>query len=71
MATARTEWHEATPNQVKRLIARFYELIESKAEDVGPVLASEVFTPTGIMQAGEQKFEGTERKLPLFMWHHV
>jgi hypothetical protein len=61
MATESTEWPSpAFPASIKNLISRFYELIESQAEDVGPRLATEVFTPGGIMQSGPQKFSGSD-----------
>lgn len=61
MATTETAWPSAEfPADVKALLDRFFALVESQDENVGSILADEVFTPTGMTQSGLQKFEGRE-----------
>jgi len=48
--------------RTKDLIARFYELIDSKSSDAGPRLASEVFTKSAYFGGGTGTFQGYERK---------
>jgi hypothetical protein len=61
MATANTQWPSPTfPESTKALLAKLFDLIESKEPDVGQRLATEVFTPTGMTQSGLQKFSGTK-----------
>jgi hypothetical protein len=61
MATATTQYPSPSfPSPIKDLIALFYTLIESHADNVGLRLADEVFTANGIMQSGTQRFSGRE-----------
>jgi hypothetical protein len=60
-STADTEWPSPNfPENVKSLIGHFFELVESKDEDVGHRLATEVFTPDGFTQSGIQRFSGSK-----------
>jgi hypothetical protein len=50
---------------IQSLIASFYELADTKAPDAGPLLAREVFAPTGKLVASTGTFNGTEGEVEI------
>jgi hypothetical protein len=50
---------------IQSLIASFYELADNKAPDAGPLLAREVFAPTGKLVASTGTFNGTEGEVEI------
>lgn len=58
------EWPRGTdtPEPVKRLIDRFYNLLDDDSSAVGNILADEIFTPDGVAYFGGQPFKGADGK---------
>jgi hypothetical protein len=47
---AKAEWPDMpVPNAVKRLIDRFLDIMDHNTEDAGDKLATEIFTPDGVL----------------------
>lgn len=60
--TDSAEWPKGTdvPDPVKRLIDRFYNLLDDDSPAVGSILADEIFTPDGVAYFGGQPSKGTD-----------
>lgn len=60
--TDSTEWPRGTdiPEPVKRLIDRFYNLLDDDRPAVGNSLADEIFTPDGVAYFGGQPSKGKD-----------
>ncbi|KAJ0121873.1 Type II inositol 1,4,5-trisphosphate 5-phosphatase [Diaporthe amygdali] len=60
--TDSVEWPRGTyiPEPVKRLIDRFYNLLDDDDSGVGSILADEIFTLDGVAYFGGQPFKGTD-----------
>ena len=57
------EWPTTSvPGPIKKLIARFYELVDSEAPDCSDILATEVFVPDGKFVINKREMMGTERR---------
>jgi hypothetical protein len=63
-ATDECIWPESpVPEEVKSLLADFFRLADTNAEDSGRQMAERVFTPDGIIQT-TQRAQGAERERP-------
>lgn len=56
------EWpSQPIPEPVKRLVARFYSLVDSTASNAGQELADTVFTRDGEFVVNKRSMKGSER----------
>ncbi|KAM0367742.1 hypothetical protein ACHAPY_011698, partial [Fusarium culmorum] len=56
-----TVWPDhPVPDSVKKLIHRFFNLLDTQDSNVGDILADEIFAPDGQAQFGGHVFVGTE-----------
>lgn len=59
--TQNTAWLSDDISQdVKDLVARFYELADSKSDDAGQLMASEVFSPDAVLIGPSGTFRGSK-----------
>lgn len=60
--TDSAEWPRGTitPEPVKRLIDRFYSLLDDDSPTAGNILADEIFTPDGVAYFGGQPSKGKD-----------
>ncbi|KAF4493697.1 snoaL-like domain containing protein [Fusarium agapanthi] len=57
--TENTIWlSDKTSQSVKDTITRFYQLADSKQADAGPLMATEVFSPDGVLHSPNGTFTG-------------
>lgn len=67
--TQSTTWFSDDISQdVKDLIARFYELADSKIDNAGHLMATEVFPADGVLISPNGTFRGSEGKDSLFIF---
>ncbi|KAL2061485.1 hypothetical protein VTL71DRAFT_6862 [Oculimacula yallundae] len=60
--TISTDWPSfPVPDDVKQLIDKFFNLLDSQEANVGDTLADDVFAPDAIATFGPHVFEGTEK----------
>jgi hypothetical protein len=65
--TQTTTWlSDDISHNVKNLIARFYELADSKAADAGRLMATDVFSTDGVFVSPSGTFRGFEGSDSLF-----
>ncbi|KAE8359561.1 hypothetical protein BDV27DRAFT_149472 [Aspergillus caelatus] len=50
--------------EVKQLIYRFFALVDTNSQEVGPVLADEIFTQDGVLITANAIFQGAASKTP-------
>jgi hypothetical protein len=56
---AKTEWPDTPiPDAVKRLIDRFLDIMDHNTEDAGDKLATEIFTPDGVLSTSSAVARG-------------
>ena len=64
MALQETEWPSSipVPSPIKHLLARFFEVGDSKSDDAGRVLAEEIFAHDGKIVVNKRAMDGAEGK---------
>lgn len=62
MATDTAEWPTSTsvPQATKDLFNKFYELADTKSDDVGRQYSQSIFTPDGSIVVNTRRFQGKE-----------
>lgn len=61
MATPNIEWPEPPiPEPIKALVAKFFDVADSRAEGAAQRLGTEIFAPTGEIVTNRRKVSGTE-----------
>lgn len=69
--TEHTKWlSEAISQETKELIARFYELADSKQADAGQLMATQVFSKEATLVAANGTHKGSEGILITDSWWH-
>lgn len=66
---AKTEWPEThVPDAVKRLIDRFLDIMDHNTEDAGDKLATEIFTPDGVLSTSSAVARGEAGWFAIFFF---
>lgn len=69
--TEHTKWlSEAISQETKQLIARFYELADSKQPDAGQLLATQVFAKEATLVAANGTHKGSSGIFLTNRWRH-
>lgn len=50
--------------EVKQLVSRFFALVDTNSQEVGQVLADEIFTQDGVFITTNAMFQGAAGKTP-------
>ena len=61
-ATKLTEWPSLFPEPIKEVIALHFTMCESRSPKAGERLATEVFTPSGVLYGTRRTYAGSDGK---------
>ncbi|KAJ5096629.1 hypothetical protein N7456_007350 [Penicillium angulare] len=57
-------WPITQPSlEVKQLVHRFFTLVDTKSEEIGQIIADEIFTQDGLMVTANAMFQGAAGKV--------
>jgi hypothetical protein len=60
-------WPEqVVPDATKKLILKFFSIVDTRSENSGKQLADEIFSLTGTMRNGAKNFKGSNGEQELF-----